>query len=71
MAPVGKPVTVMVTFPVNEFTGVMVKGNFALVPALIVSTLVFAAIEKSGATTTKATDVVCESVPSLPVMVRL
>jgi hypothetical protein len=55
---VGKPVTDMLTFPLNEFRGVMVNGNLALVPTLMVSTLVFAAMEKSGATTTNATEVV-------------
>jgi hypothetical protein len=55
---VGKPETVIVTFPLNEFTGLMLNGYLALVPAAIVSTLVFAVIEKSGETTTNETDVV-------------
>ena len=53
---VGNPVTVKETAPLNEFTGVMVNGKLALVPALIVSTLVFGVIEKSGETTTNATE---------------
>jgi hypothetical protein len=63
---VGNPVTVKETGPLNEFSGVMVNGKLALVPALIVSTLVFAVIEKSGETTTNATEVVWVRVPSVP-----
>jgi len=66
VAPVGKPVTERLTLPLKVFIGVRVKLYLALVPALMVSTLVFAAIEKSGMITTSETDVVCVRVPSVP-----
>ena len=66
----GNPVTVKVTFPLKLFSGVILIGNLALVPAAIVSTFVVAEMEKSGATTARETDVVCVLVPSVPVTVR-
>jgi hypothetical protein len=68
---VGRPITERLTLPEKVLTGVRVKGNVALVPALIVCTLVLAEMEKSGTSTTSVTEVVCVRVPSVPVMVKV
>jgi len=68
---VGHPVSVSATLPLKELPGVKVTLYVALEPAFTVVVVGEREIEKSGTTTTRATDVVWVRVPSVPWMVML
>jgi hypothetical protein len=72
VTPVGKPVALRVTLPLNPFFGVTVRVVLALAPAATLKLGPEGAIEKPGAAVmVRLTGTVALSVPDFPVIVRL
>lgn len=72
VAPLGKPLALRVTVPVNPLIALTVTEYVVLWPAVTVCELGEAEIEKSGgAFTTRETVVLCVRLPLVPVMVSV
>jgi hypothetical protein len=75
VAPVGNPVALSVTTPVNPFSAAMLAVYIVALPTVTVRVLGLPEIVKSagggGAFTTKLTVVVCVTLPLVPVIVNV